>query len=224
MKKFLTTLTILAAMVAVASAGVGIQWETGWGGYTADAPNVTDDPSDYAILDNSSVIWQLIYAGADNMINPIPTDVIPTPGGPNGDYVQGDDEVWAQREIAMIAQPNLPPTGTSTAGDGTEWNNFLVRVSGDATYVDLSWSTAGFVYQRIFEGTPAQGSWWYDSPLFAFDETWTDSLAPEMFNPEVDINTGGFQGTNQFDAIPEPATMSLLGLGALVMAIRRRRA
>jgi hypothetical protein len=33
-----------------------------------------------------------------------------------------------------------------------------------------------------------------------------------------------FVPNQQITAVPEPATMGLLGLGALVMAIRRRRA
>ena len=218
MKKFLTMLMVLAAMASVAVAGVGIAWESGWGGYTHDAPNIVDDPSAYAILDHYSVIWQLIYAGADNTINPIPNaqgDPLPVAGGPNGDYVQGDDVVWAQRTIATA--------GATAPEDGTTWNNFMFRVSGDQTYVNLSWNTAGFVYQRVFEGTPGYGTYWYDSPLFAFNEAWTDSLPAEGFNTEP-AQGAGFQAGNQFPpAVPEPATMSLLGLGALVMAIRRRR-
>ena len=218
MKKFLTSLTILAAMAAVATAGVGIQWETGWGGYTHTAPNITDGNN--AILDSYSVIWQLIYAGADNVNNPIPNavgDPLPLAGGANGDYVQGDDVVWAQRTIAGA--------GATAPEDGTSWDNFMYYAGGSAPiYQNLAWSTAGFVYQRVFEGTPTWGSYYYDSPLFAFDETWTDSLAPQGFNPEVDPGAGGFQGNQTMPpAVPEPATMGLLGLGALVMAIRRRR-
>ena len=216
MKKFLTTLTVLAAMASIATAGVGIAWTTGWGGYTHDAPNITDDPSAYAILDHYSVIWQLIYAGADGTI-----DTASQSAGGAGiadNYVTDDDVVWAERNIATA--------GATAPEDGTVWNNFMYRVgtAGDPVFVNLSWNTAGFVYQRVFEGTPGPGTYWYDSPLFAFDQTWTDSLAPEIFPAEVNMNTGGFQAGNQFPpAVPDPATMSLLGLGALVMAIRRRR-
>jgi len=220
MKKFLMAIFALAVATTVATAGVGIQWQSGWGGYTHDAPNITDDPSAFALLDNYSVIWQLIYAGADNIINPIPNapgDPLPVAGGPNGDYVQGDDVVWAERTIATA--------GATAPEDGTTWDSFMFRVGGAGaiSYEDLSWSTAGFVYQRVFEGTPASESYYYDSPLFAFDETWTDSLAPEIVNVEP-AQGAGFQPNIQLAAVvPEPATMSLLGLGALVMAFRRRR-
>ena len=217
MKKFLTTLTILAATAAVATAGVGIQWQTGWGGYTSSAGNISDGNN--AILDSYSAIWQLIYAGADNINNPIPNaagDPLPLAGGPNGDYVQGDDIVWAQRTIAQ--------GGGVAPEDGTSWDSFMVYQGGNQAYQDLAWNTAGFVYQRVFEGTPDWGSFYYDSPLFAFDGTWTDSLAPDIFFAEVDAGVGGFQGNQTMPpAVPEPATMGLLGLGALVMAIRRRR-
>jgi hypothetical protein len=220
MKKFLTTVTILAAMAAVATAGVGIQWQTGYGGYDHTvSPPLTGGTG--AILDSYSVIWQLIYAGADNINNPIPNapgDPLPVAGGANGDYVQGDDVVWAQRTIAL--------GGGTAAEDGSVWDNWMYRVgtAGDTTYVDLSWNTAGFVYQRVFEGTPTWSSYYYDSPLFAFDETWTDSLPPEGFNTEP-AQGAGFQASSTMPpAVPEPATMGLLGLGALVMAFRRRRA
>ena len=218
MKKFLTTLTILAATAAIATAGVGISWVTGYGGYaSSETPPLTGLTG--GILDSANVIWQLIYAGADGINNPIPNaagDPLPLAGGPNGDYVQGDDIVWAQRTIATA--------GATAPEDGTSWDSFMVYQGGNSVYQDLAWNTAGFVYQRVFEGTPTWGSYYYDSPLFAFDETWTDSLAPQIFFTEVDMNAGGFQGNQTMPpAVPEPATMGLLGLGALVMAIRRRR-
>ena len=211
MKKFLMSLVVVAAMASVATAGVGIQWMTGWGGYTHDAPNITDDPSAYAVLDHYSVIWQLVYSGANGTIQ------APDLNNAANGYVSGDDAVWATRTIATA--------GGTAAEDSTSWNNFLFYAGGGSTvHENAAWSTAGTVYQRVFEGTPAAGTYWYDSPLFTYDPTWTDSQAAELFNPEVNPGAGGFQAplVNQFP-VPEPATMSLLGLGALVMAVRRRR-
>ncbi len=210
MKKFLMSLVVVAAMASVAMAGVGIQWDTGWGGYTHSAPNITDGNN--AILASYSVIWQLVYSGANGTIDP------PSLSTAGSGYVTGDDAVWATRTIAL--------GGGTAAEDGTSWDTFMVRTGGSSTYENAAWSTAGSVYQRVFEGTPAVGTYWYDSPLFTYDPTWTDASAAEAFNTEVNPGAGGFQAplANQFTApLPEPATMSLLGLGALVMAIRRRR-
>ena len=209
MKKFLMSLVIVATMASVAMAGVGIQWTTGYGGYTHTSPIITG--FDNAILDSYSVIWQLVYSGTDG-INP------PSLATAGAGYVTGDDVVWATRTIAQ--------GGGTGAEDGSTWNNFMYRadLSGSTTFENAAWATAGSVYQRVFEGTPAPGTYWYDSPLFTYDATWTDSQAAESFNTEVNMNVGGFHApAGNFFPVPEPATMSLLGLGALVMAIRRRR-
>ena len=213
MKKFLMSLVVVAAMASVAMAGVGINWNTGWGGYTHNAPNITDDPSAYAVLDHYSVIWQLVYSGANGTIQ------APDLNNAANGYVSGDDAVWATRTVAQ--------GGGTAAEDGSTWNNFMYRadLSGSTTFENAAWATAGSVYQRVFEGTPAPGTYWYDSPLFTYNEAWTSSLSPQGFNPEVNMNVGGFQApAGNFFPVPEPATMSLLGLGALVMAVRRRRA
>ncbi len=212
MKKFLISLVVVAAMASVAMAGVGIQWESGWGGYTHTAPNITDGNN--AILSSYSVIWQLVYSGANGTIDP------PSLATSASGYVTEDDAVWATRTIAQ--------GGGVSSEDGATWDSFMLRVglSGTTTYQNSGWATAGSVYQRVFEGTPAEGTYWYDSPLFTYNEGWTSALPPQMVNPEVNPGAGGFQApmANQFPAaVPEPATMSLLGLGALVMAIRRRR-
>ena len=213
MKKFLMAIFALAVATTVATAGVGIQWGTLYGAYDHNAPNLTDDPSAFQLLANYSAIWQLIYAGADNAIDDIST-AVPVAGGPNGDYVLGDDEVWAQRTIAQ--------GGGTASEDSTVWNNWMINQSGTVVYEDLSWATAGFVYQRVFEGTPANGTWYFQTPLLALNTGYVGGGQPpqDFF---LDTGTAGFQPGIQIDAVPEPATMSLLGLGALVMAFRRRR-
>ena len=210
MKKILMALAVLAVAASVATAGVGIQWGTLYGAYDHTVtPPLTGGSG--ALLDSYSCLWQLIYAGADNVANPLDSMNLTT-GGPGiqDDYVTGDDVVWAQRTI---------PQGGGAAGDGTTWDNWLALQSGSIVYENLSWSTAGFVYQRVFEGTPTLGSWYYQTPLQALNTAYVGGgQPPDTFY--VDTDSAGFQPNRQ---IPEPATMGLLGLGALAMAIRRRR-
>ena len=211
MKKFLMALAVLAVATSVATAGVGILWSTLYGAYDHTETDLVGGTA--ALLDSYSAIWQLIYAGADNIANPLDSLDLGT-GAPGiaDDYgVSGDDVVWAQRII---------PQGGGAAGDGTTWDNWMINQTGSVVFEDLSWSTAGFVYQRVFEGTPVNGvTYFYQSPLLALNVGYVGGGAPTQ-DFILDTPTAGFQ-PNQI--IPEPATMSLLGLGALVMAIRRRR-
>lgn len=206
MKKILIAMLGLALVASVASAGVAINWNTKYGAYTHDAPNVTDYPSPNNLLGSYSALWQLIYAGADDAINPASATTV--------DWVTGDDEVWAQREIAQ---------GGGPAGDGTSWTEWMLFASGYPNYEDPLWTTPGSVYQRVYEttvlGTVTPGDYYFETPLMPLETGWASGNAAQDFF--VDDGNNGFQGTT---VIPEPATMSLLGLGALVMALRRRRA
>ena len=208
MKKILLALAVLsiAASPAFATDGVLIQWDTQWGAYTQDATDLTSLTDDF-LLDSYAITWQLIYsvnatAGAPALIN-----------SANG-WVSGDDTVWATRTLAQsVAEGNV------IASDGTTWSHDLFYVSGDLQYANPAWTTAGYIYQRVYQGAVQGGTWYYDSTPVALvinPPTWQTSY--------IDAAGGGTAGIqpNQ-QVIPEPATMGLLGLGALVMAIRRRR-
>ena len=209
MKKVLLGSMILLAAVSFASAGVAINWTVSWGAYDHNAADLTGGSN--ALLDSYSAIWQLIYAGVNNVADPADWAQV---GGANGDFVTGDDVVWGQRNI---------PQGGGTAADGTVWNNWMNITGGDPNCVDWAWNTPGSVYMRVFEGTPGPGTWYFETELVALDTTKGEGGQSQLF--PLDDENGGFQPTEQFPGvIPEPATMSLLGLGALALAIRRRRA
>ena len=207
MKKILVALFVSALAVASASAGVGVTWGTLFGAYDHTATDLTG--GDNALLDSYSVTWQLIFAGANNAADPVNLA-----NSGNG-WVSGDDAVWATRTIAQ--------GGGTAPQDGSVWDNWMANQSGNTVYENLAWNTAGYVFQRVFEGPPAALSWYFQSSLLALDTGYTGS--PQLPQTSyLDSYTEGFKPNQQIPAVPEPATMSLLGLGALVMAIRRRRA
>ncbi|HHX98017.1 MAG: PEP-CTERM sorting domain-containing protein [Kiritimatiellia bacterium] len=208
MKNIFLVLIALALATTTASAGVGILWLLEYGAYTHDSPDVTQRDTTYALLHNYSVTWQLIYAGADNIANPVD---LASPG-----WVSGDDEVWATRTI--------PLNGGFAPEDNTEWTIWMTPWTGDRVYRDPAWSDTGYVFQRIYEGTPQEGSWYYESALFAFNP----NLDPNGGQQEkfcIDEKSSGIQPDRQIlgEPIPEPATLNLLGLGTLALICRKRK-
>ncbi len=207
MKKVLIAAVALMMGASLSLAGMGVSWSSGgwlveYGGDVDNGPGV---------LENNDVIWQLIYAGADNVAN--------EPDLSAANYLGGDDAMLADRKIAA---------GGGEAADGTEWDTWLIQANTASTvYQDLSWETAGFVYQRIWQGTPSadKDSYYFDSALAEIDTAFAGGAStPQVFN--YDPDGAGLAVNNVIPAsqptIPEPATMSLLGLGALAMVLRRK--
>jgi len=215
MKKMLVAFFALAASVAF--AGVGIQWSfSGYGIYDNEGTLGAD--TGY-LLDSYSMIWQLIYTETDTIEPPNPTNV-------DGRYVStaptADDKVLAERIIPQGGGAAIENKWDSSSSawvsdeaKGTEWLVYPEQSVGNLVHSDMNWSAAGFVYQRVFQGTPALGSYYYDSSTRTFNNAWGGPPAsPDVFNLPDSFKTD--------KVIPEPATMGLLGLGALAMVLRRK--
>ena len=213
MKKVLFALAVLAlaAGSGFAATGVAIQWSTQWGIYTDTATDLSGS-SDY-ILDSYAITWQLIYS-----VNA--TAGAPDLGNSANGWVSGDDTVWATRTF------NQGNGASIEVGDDTVWDMAVYYVSGNRQYLDTGWvgGDVGYIFQRVYEGAPAVNSYYFDSTPVALD---ADPITVQ--ENYIDVTGGGTAGIKPNQQIPgapvpEPATMGLLGLGALVMAIRRRRA
>lgn len=163
-----------------ASAGVGIRWATQWGVYDHTVADLAG--SEGALLDSCGATWQLVYAGADNVIDP------PNLTNSAQGCVSGDDVVWAVRSI---------PQGGGTASDGTDWDNWMYGTGPFRSYIyeDLEWNLAGYVYLRLYEGVPASGAWYGDSALVALDLNYDESSPPQEVFP--DSADHGFKPSQQ---------------------------
>ena len=186
--KILKASAMLWAILSLtATAGVGIRWDNQFGVYDHTVEDLTGDGG--ALLDSCGATWQLIYAGADNAIDP------PNLTNAAQGCVSGDDVVWAERSI---------PQYGGMAADGTLWDNWMILNNGDARYIDLDWNTAGFVYMRVYEGNVVSGVWYGDSTLAALDLEY-DGATHGPQGIYFDAFDSGFQPDQQVfgDVVPQ---------------------
>ena len=91
---------------------------------------------------------------------------------------------------------------------------------------------AGFIYGRVFDGgtgDPANivaGTWYYNGPIVATVNN-SDPASPDAYNvngANTSPNFGAGDVLNhQVTVVPEPTTLAFLGIGGMVLAIRRRK-
>ena len=234
MKKLIIALAVMF-MASQAMAVAYIDWFSASGFFTHNSPDseVYTSGDDYPygnIGVGQSVLWALIYTtAADYGTIDATTDA-------GVSTVHLGDTIVGTRYVGGTGWADMGDTKTV---NGSTYDPGLFYLGGNQTVLDGFQASSGYsggsFYQAVFANVDWNGT----------DITFTDSMIYYTFtgisanlnvNPAADpkptaqdLVSGSTYAGVRVDSvlngtvIPEPATMGLLGLGALVMAIRRRR-
>ncbi len=202
MKKALG-ISVVAFLVAVCVASATVQVTWSW---DENAQNYVYQDDGSTLLPAGSIV-QLIY--------------VPF-GGVNTGYDPVDPLTPNAGNILLDTM--------STSGDGY-WNFGTLQYPVPGV---VGQYVGGYVFQRVFDtpfgNDPADGSYYADGPfsLVLGDADAIPAPAPTVSflwtSPGAWPSPGGFTLTEQLSVVPEPTTWALIGIGALAIMIRRRRA
>lgn len=192
-KKLLVTAAALSATLAYGN--INVAWQ-GSSGFFANGSAGNYPADGINNFNGGSTLAQLIWS-ADDVAN----DAVAT-----GDFTSGNDILLSTYTVVG------PPA-----------DNFAYFVAPVAVYLDATFGQAlanGWVYARIFQDTtPEVNDFYYTSRLL--DATaYTGNEAPQLVELNTDIVNG-----NELDQqiVPEPSILAFLGMGGLLMVIRRNR-
>lgn len=194
-KRLLMCLSVISMS---AYADIEVAWQGAFGFYANGTGPAPADPGDYlgTVFGNATV--QLIWT-PDNQISEL------DPFNVAEGYVSGGEIMLNSLAV------------NSTYGE---------YVAPAAVFADASYDTGvitldqGYVYTRIFGSTaPIVGDYYFASQVV--DPSFrTEPAGPPTF---IEHNTGAVLG-DELDRliVPEPSVLAFLGLGGLLMAVRRR--
>lgn len=202
MKKMLALALIVGLSVA-ARADININWFAQAGFY--DNGQFGVDPNGGILFSGGNATAQLIWTPTASI------DIVDPSNGANG-YVSGDD----------IFLDSF--TFTTGGGANTTYGDFS---NGSEIYTDAAYAGVlgtnvlanGFVYYRVFtDNSPDGGEFYYDSATLDAN-AYTGVESPQSLDQE---NTSA---GNELDTqiVPEPTTLAFMGIGSILVALRRRK-
>ena len=212
MKKI--AILVALAMAATASLGaINIEWSNY--GFLSGA---TDGV--YATQDADSILWELVYTASDSLATPVLDES-------TGAISYGSDQVLSSRiwknGSTQVDVTDVVSTTTSSQTPLTFDLDYACFDGGAAAYKNLDYKqSSGGIYAAVFQYC-SNGDVYYALTDLNTGINWANEMGAAdtvNFNMSDDTTIATKLGT--VTTVPEPATMSLLGLGALAMVLRRK--
>lgn len=211
MKK-IALLTALAMAATASFAAININWSN-WGFLSG-----VEGSDLYATQEADSILWELVYTAGDSITAPTLNA--------NGTISYGDGDVvlssryWENGSDAIQITDSV---ATSQASPAITMDLDYATPIGDTIYVNPDYAqSSGGIYAAVFQFV-SDGKVYYEVTELNKNINWANEMSAAddvNFDMENDTRIANFLG--EIQPVPEPATMSLLGLGALAMVIRRK--
>lgn len=196
----------LMALVAVSATAQTIPecWKVDWTFFAVYDP--ADDS--VGIMDNYSIVWDLCWSASAD---------------------KSDEVILGTREFASGAA-SYADTANDFYGTATPvWDNYLSGLDGNTaatiTIAGTGTSSPGYIWQRIiaYSDAPSGTNYIFDGDAVAVKTTTSSMEFPTDLGSVIEVGLPGSEWSIYSPTpVPEPATMSLLGLGALAMVLRRK--
>lgn len=192
--------------------------------------------SDYGFNDEvvgqgaDSILWSLVYSESSFEASGFKYNDA-TSALENGDIsLTYSGSSLTGKGVDVLSTRIIDPETGATKVDGVEAgsvDNYLASADLTKPVFQGSDYTGGYLYQMVFSQTDDIVNY-YISSAYAASDAGDPPANSTMYINGTDQADEGTDWTGEYQVstpvdVPEPATLSLLGLGALALAIRRRK-